>query len=91
MSTPEWVKRAKVGDKVVCVQEGHHRFSSVAFPLCVGGVYQISGFAFEGERTGFVLSGYAPSFASELFKPAKSTDAGMSVLRSILTKTKVDA
>lgn len=91
METPEWVKNAKVGDKVVCVDNYNNE------PLVIGRVYTVSGVGVaifadnpSYQDIAFDVEGVKPirapanSFHWACFKPLKSTEKGMSILREIL-------
>lgn len=90
METPEWVKNAKVGDKVVCVDNRNNE------PLVIGHIYKIKEISVglttnEGVvSVGFKLDEVTPTsngntqFHWACFKPLKSTEKGMSILREIL-------
>lgn len=95
-----WIERAKVGDKVVCVdnESGRGGWVYPSEEIAEGCIYTISDI-FLNSRNGAVVFhfiGYErPRASSELgrkvgygayrFKPViKSTDKGMSVLRGLL-------
>ena len=100
METPNWVKRAKVGDKIVALTDGE------TTPLKKGNVYTIRGFGgvqYFGISTKFEPAGYYETvyvqgirrrfingvetgISVTIFKPAsnRSTDTGMKALKSIL-------
>ena len=100
--TPDWVKYAKPGDKVVCIT-GH--ISEPSMPLVRGDIYTISGFLgspiglgiiivecdFYHETNGIEYSGH--TFQPRHFRPLQScsTESGMAIFKSILTGQKVDS
>jgi hypothetical protein len=93
-NVPEWERRAKVGDKVVCIGSEWYSVSRNApsvFAPAQGDILTISGIVATEECVCFVFTAYPQDNAYEWngFKPLKTTEAGLSVLRAILNGSPV--
>lgn len=92
MNTPEWVRNAKVGDKVVCVKTPTKSGGSgLISPLMEGKIYEIKGIkpvdwlpcgvAFD---VGFVLNGFKMATNATNFKPLEKRKTDISVFTKML-------
>lgn len=88
-----WWKKAKVGDKVVCIKLVSKCSMADAFkqPLEVGKIYVIDGldirdFMVSTGGVAFHLQGLRGYYSPTLFRPVqpKSTETGMKMIRKLL-------
>jgi len=88
-----WYERAQVGDRVVCIEgAAPHECANpeLANALVVGRVYVITELDFDARRSWrgchvyLGLAEVSGLCVAVLFKPVRSTDTGMAILRGLL-------